>query len=105
MILILFSIIIQLQLTAINLSRYMFRVTDDLNIWAASQAGDVPRVEEILANGESDVDETDAEGATPLMMAAIGGHISVIDLLIRLGADVNHQDQVNGWTALMQVRQ
>ena len=26
----------------------------------------------------------------------------MVELLLRLGADVNHQDRANGWTALMQ---
>ena len=88
--------------TQMETARYMFRVTDDLNIHAASQSGDVARVEDILAAGEADVDEVDQEGATPLMMAAIGGHLEVVNLLLRLGADVNLQDKVNGWTAVMQ---
>ena len=84
--------------------RYLFRVTDELNIHAAAQAGDVARVEEVLGTGEGDVDEEEAEtGATPLMMAAIGGQLPVVTLLLRLGATVNMRDRVNGWTALMQV--
>ena len=83
--------------------RYMFSTQGEAGIHVAAQTGDLARLEEILANGESDVDELDGEGATPLMMAAIGGHMEVIQLLIRLGAEVNHQDKVNGWTALMQV--
>ena len=83
--------------------RYMFSTQGEAGIHVAAQTGDLARLEEILANGESDVDELDGEGATPLMMAAIGGHMEVIQVLIRLGAEVNHQDKVNGWTALMQV--
>ena len=83
--------------------RYMFSIQGEAGIHVAAQTGDLARLEEILANGESDVDELDGEGATPLMMAAIGGHKEVIQVLIRLGAEVNHQDKVNGWTALMQV--
>ena len=81
----------------------MFSIQGEAGIHVAAQTGDLARLEEILANGESDVDELDGEGATPLMMAAIGGHKEVIQVLIRLGAEVNHQDKVNGWTALMQV--
>ena len=103
--------------TVMETARYIFRTTDELNMHAASGAGDLARVEEILANGESDVDDIDQEGATPLIMAAIGGHLEVVKLLIKLGitnplqqisvdcnsgADVNHRDKVNGWTALMQ---
>ena len=63
----------------------MFRVTEELDIHSAAGAGDLVRVEEILAEGESDVDDTDKEGATPLIMAAIGGHLEVVQLLIKLG--------------------
>ena len=44
----------------------------------------------------------DEDGATPLMYAAIGGHLSVVQLLIARGADINKQDRASGWTALMQ---
>ena len=67
-------------------ARYMFRVTDELNIHAAAGAGQLERVEEILAGGESDLDDTDQEGATPLIMAAIGGHLEMVTLLIKLGS-------------------
>lgn len=89
--------------TGAGVSRYMFSTQGEAGIHTAAQTGDLARLEEILANGESDVDELDGEGATPLMMAAIGGHKEVTRVLIRLGAEVNHQDKVNGWTALMQV--
>ena len=83
--------------------KYMFSTVEEVGIHTAAQTGDLVRLEDILANGESDVDELDGEGATPLMMAAIGGHKDLVQVLIRLGAEVNHQDKVNGWTALMQV--
>ena len=89
--------------TGAGVSRYMFSTQGEAGIHTAAQTGDLARLEEILANGESDVDELDGEGATPLMMAAIGGHKEITRVLIRLGAEVNHQDKVNGWTALMQV--
>ena len=72
--------------TTMQSPAYIFRVTADLNIHTAAGAGDLARVEEILAAGENDVDDTDQEGATPLMMAAIGGHLPLVQLLIKLGS-------------------
>jgi hypothetical protein len=36
-------------------------------------------------------------------MMLIGGYLTITRLLINLGANLNHQDRINGWTALMQV--
>ena len=63
---------------------YIFRTNAELDIHQAAGAGDLARVEEILAAGENDVDDTDQEGATPLIMAAIGGHLALVQLLIKL---------------------
>ena len=68
----------------------------------AAREGDRDRVEELLGIEGNDVDDTDKEGATAIILAAIGGHLAVVKLLIHLGADMNQQDRVSGWTALMQ---
>jgi len=73
-----------------------------LDLIGAARMGDKARVEELLGREETDVDVTDSEGATPLVLAAIAGHLAITQLLIGLGANLNHQDRVNGWTALMQ---
>lgn len=44
----------------------------------------------------------DEDGATPLMYAAMGGHYTIVQLLIQHGADVDKHDKASGWTALMQ---
>ena len=44
----------------------------------------------------------DEDGATPLMYAAMGGHYTIVQLLIQHGADVDKHDKGSGWTALMQ---
>jgi len=36
------------------------------------------------------------------MYAAMGGHLPVVQLLIDIRADIDKQDKVSGWTALMQ---
>ena len=45
---------------------------------------------------------TDGDGATALIYASMKGHIEIVDLLIRRNADVDIQDKVTEWTALMQ---
>ncbi|HLW08462.1 MAG TPA: ankyrin repeat domain-containing protein, partial [Marinilabiliaceae bacterium] len=45
------------------------------------------------------IDVIDEAGASPLMVAAKNDNLEVMDMLITLGADVNHQD-INGNTAL-----
>ena len=72
--------------TALQSPAYIFRVDAELNIHQAAVAGELARVEEILAAGENDVDDTDQEGATPIIMAAIGGHLAIVQLLIKLGS-------------------
>ena len=75
--------------TALQSPAYIFRVNAELDIHQAAGAGDLARLEEILAAGENDVDDTDEEGATPLIMAAIGGHLELVQLLIKLGKKRN----------------
>ena len=72
------------------------------DLLGAAREGDRDRVEELLGTEGNDVDDTDKEGATAIILAAIGGHLAVVKLLIHLGADMNQQDRVSGWTALMQ---
>ena len=61
------------------------------------------RVDEILRD---DVTQRDAcspeDGATPLMFAAMTGRLDICQVLLKSGCDINKQDTVSGWTALMQ---
>jgi ankyrin repeat protein len=45
---------------------------------------------------------SDEDGATPLMFASMRGHLNVAQLLIEKGANIDIQDKISGWTALMQ---
>jgi ankyrin repeat protein len=82
--------------------KYLFSGTEQLDLLGAARDGDIQRVEEILGSDDTDVDDTDQDGATPLILASISGHLPIVQLLVSLGADLNHQDRVNGWTSLMQ---
>jgi ankyrin repeat protein len=65
--------------------------------------GNIDLVKAILAQ---DVMQRDActmqDGATPLMFAAMLGHLEIVRLLVEYGCDINKQDTISGWTALMQ---
>ncbi|XP_067651536.1 ankyrin repeat and SAM domain-containing protein 6-like [Haliotis asinina] len=69
----------------------------------ASKHGDITRIREIL---DIDLSQRDAsapqDGATPLMFAAMTGRLDIAELLVVRGCDINKQDTISGWTALMQ---
>ena len=66
-------------------------------------SGDFMRMKEIL---DEDLTQRDAcspqDGATPLMFAAMMGRLDMVQLLVDKGCNINQQDKVSGWTALMQ---
>lgn len=64
--------------------------------------GDEELVSHILDEDSSHCNVTSKDGATPLMIAAMLGHVKIAELLIHKGADVNHKESKSGWTALMQ---
>lgn len=69
------------------------------DIWTAASEGDLEAIKEHL-DGGADVDALGPDNdTTPLILAAILGQSEAVDLLIRMGADVNARDK-NGSTAL-----
>lgn len=66
------------------------------------RSGDRDAVMKVLAKKKAkiDVNEQDAEGLTPLMMATVTDDSAMVELLLERGADPNMQ-AVNGMTALM----
>lgn len=48
------------------------------------------------------VNSSNQEGASPLMMAAVSGQLEVVQLMVEKNADIDKQDGVHWWTALMQ---
>ncbi|MGQ1909781.1 ankyrin repeat domain-containing protein [Marinifilum sp. RC60d5] len=75
-----------------------FSFDNDL-IMQSALDGKMETVKEALENG-FDVNFTDSNKRTPLMLAAYNGHFDIVKLLIENGADLNNIDNVNR-TALM----
>lgn len=72
------------------------------DIMGASRRGDLKAVQEILLADPTQCQVPTADGATPLMVAAMMGHKQVAQVLVQYGAHLDAQDHKNGWTALMQ---
>lgn len=60
--------------------------------------GDLSAVQQALKTG-ADVNCREEDGGTPLMFAAVGGHIQLVRFLLENGADL-HAVQRDGYTAL-----
>lgn len=64
--------------------------------------GNFQLVKEIADEDPNHVNLVNGDGATPLMLAAVTGHLPLVQLLVEKHADMDKQDSVHGWTALMQ---
>lgn len=61
----------------------------------AARQGDLARLRALLPLcGDPAEDLADAEGITPLMLAAAGGHEAVVEFLLRCGADASARDRL-----------
>ncbi|CAJ1081763.1 ankyrin repeat and SAM domain-containing protein 6-like [Xyrichtys novacula] len=72
------------------------------DIFSALKLGNSQLVKEILEEDPTQVNVSNQEGASPLMMAAVSGQLEVVQLMVEKKADIDKQDSVHGWTALMQ---
>ncbi|KAJ3611736.1 hypothetical protein NHX12_021750 [Muraenolepis orangiensis] len=72
------------------------------DVFSALKLGNSQLVKEILEEDPAQVNSSNQEGASPLMMAAVSGQLEVVQLMVEKNADVDKQDGVHGWTALMQ---
>ncbi|XP_058621919.1 ankyrin repeat and SAM domain-containing protein 6-like [Onychostoma macrolepis] len=72
------------------------------DVFHALKLGNAQLVKEIVEEDASQVNVSNADGASPLMMAAVSGQLEVVQLLVDKHADMDRQDSVHGWTALMQ---
>ena len=62
------------------------------------ERGDVDAVNQCISDGQ-DVNMKDADGRSPLLVAAMEGHKTIVEILLAKGADVNAGD-VDGSTPL-----
>ena len=74
--------------------------TFELALLEAVTAGNNEAVEFLLQLETVNIDHTNEEGKTALMLACERGHEDIVHRLLSAGADVNIQDN-DGWTALM----
>ncbi|XP_032038264.1 ankyrin repeat and SAM domain-containing protein 6 isoform X1 [Aythya fuligula] len=72
------------------------------DIFHALKLGNFQLVKEIVDEDPSQVNITTVDGASPLMIAAVTGQLPLVQLLVEKNAEIDRQDNVHGWTALMQ---
>ncbi|XP_072139570.1 ankyrin repeat and SAM domain-containing protein 6-like [Mobula birostris] len=72
------------------------------DIFHALKMGSYQLVKEILDEDASQANVVNADGASPLMIAAMTGQLELVQLLSERNSDIDKQDGVHGWTALMQ---
>ncbi|KAI4806696.1 hypothetical protein KUCAC02_017510 [Chaenocephalus aceratus] len=72
------------------------------DVFSALKLGNSQLVKEILEEDPTQVNSSNQEGASPLMIAAVSGQLEVVQLMVDKKADIDKQDGVHGWTALMQ---
>ncbi|XP_075068939.1 ankyrin repeat and SAM domain-containing protein 6 isoform X1 [Mixophyes fleayi] len=72
------------------------------DIFHAVKMGNLLLVKEIVDEDPNQVNAVNADGASPLMIAAVTGKLELVHLLVDKNADINKQDSVHAWTALMQ---
>ncbi|XP_065913290.1 ankyrin repeat and SAM domain-containing protein 6-like isoform X2 [Dysidea avara] len=73
-----------------------------VDLFEASKQGNIIAVDDIVSANKQAVHVVDKDGATPLMFAAMRGHVEVCRALVEAGSNVDAQDFRCGWTAFMQ---
>mmetsp|Transcript_23305 Transcript_23305/g.60992 ORF Transcript_23305/g.60992 Transcript_23305/m.60992 type:complete len:963 (+) Transcript_23305:153-3041(+) len=91
-----------------KVSKYLLKKTGrtkaaekTLDIFEATKQNEYDVVRSLLDNDPSLVNLEDEHEATPLMFAAMRGHLAVAELLVDRGAELDCQDAISQWTALM----
>jgi len=62
------------------------------DFYRAADAGDVGRINEVLAAGNVDVNTLDSKGRSPLILAISRGHTEIVKALLAHGADPTKAD-------------
>ena len=70
------------------------------NLFAAVEYNDLEKVEQILKNDSSQINELNDEGISPLHISVIKSNLKMIDLLLRYGADSNIMSEKEKQTPL-----
>ena len=70
----------------------------DQELLAAAEAGDVPQIRKLLAEG-ADMNTKGSQGETPLHLATEKGHVLAVEALLLVGAEKDARD-VECWTPL-----
>ncbi|XP_054841740.1 ankyrin repeat and SAM domain-containing protein 6 [Eublepharis macularius] len=72
------------------------------DIFHALKMGNFQLVKEIMDEDPAQANVVNDDGASPLMIAAVTGQLPLVQLLVSRNAEIDKQDNVHGWTALMQ---
>lgn len=62
------------------------------NLWTASSNGDIQRVKSLIESGENSVNDQDENGYSPVHAAVSYGHISLLQYLLSINADIRLKD-------------
>ena len=73
----------------LDLAREIARSATSIDVFQAACIGDVRRVEELLEQSPDRANAVAPDGFGPLGFAAFFGHLELLELLLRHGADVN----------------
>lgn len=73
-------------------------VAADFHLWVAN--GDLDTVRRHIAHDQVLVNMADELGRSPLHLAVIGGHLAMVNVLVKAGADVNAVDKLKGMTPI-----